>query len=82
LPPGYAERGFVGGKPLWLMRSLVRDYTRPGDVVLDPCAGSGTTLLAAVIEGRRAIGAECDEETYESAVRRLRRGYTPVMFEE
>jgi site-specific DNA-methyltransferase (adenine-specific) len=55
------------------------DDSRPGDLICDPCAGGGTTLLAAVIEGRRAIGAECDPETFELAVRRLRRGYTPCL---
>lgn len=77
---GSAEKcPVVGGKPLWLMRALIRDYTRPGDLVCDPCAGGGTTLLAAVIEGRRAIGAELDPETFDKAVARLKRGYTPSM---
>lgn len=74
---GPAEKCLVvGGKPLWLMRAIIRDYTRPGDLVVDPCAGGGTTLLAAVMEGRRAIGAEMDEKTFEKAVARLRKGYT------
>lgn len=72
----------VGGKPLWLMRAIIRDYTRPGDVVVDPCAGGGTTLLAAVMEGRRAIGAEMDPATFDKAVARLRSGYTaPLTFD-
>ena len=66
----------VGGKPLWLMRAIVRDYSRRGHVVADPCAGGGTTLLAAVMEGRTAIGAELDPDTYDLAVARLRRGWT------
>jgi hypothetical protein len=40
---------------------------------------TGTTLLAAVIEGRRAIGAELDADTYAYAVRRLARGWTPTL---
>lgn len=68
-----------GGKPLWLMQNIVRDYSRPGDLICDPCAGGATTLLAAVIEGRRAIGAERDPATFELAVKRLRRGYTPCL---
>ena len=61
----------VGSKPAALMRALVRDYTRPGDLVCDPCAGGGTTLLAAVQEGRRAVGSEIDPETHAKAVERL-----------
>jgi site-specific DNA-methyltransferase (adenine-specific) len=61
----------VGGKPVWLMRALVRDYTRPGDLVCDPCAGGGTTLLAAALEGRRALGAEPMREHFEIACRRI-----------
>lgn len=70
----------VGAKPLELMRAIVRDYSRPGDLVVDPCAGGGTTLLAAVMEGRRAIGSEMDPDTFEKAVARLRKGYTPDLF--
>jgi site-specific DNA-methyltransferase (adenine-specific) len=70
----------IGGKPLWLMQSLVRDYSRPGDLVCDPCAGGGTTLLAAAIEGRRAVGAEAMPEHFERAHKRFARGYTPTLF--
>lgn len=45
-------------KPVELMRWLVRLVTRPGGLVLDPFAGSGTTLVAAVLEGCDAIGVE------------------------
>ena len=72
-PNGGRKRTIVGGKPPALMRALVRDYTRPGDLVCDPCAGGGTTLLAAVQEGRRAVGSEMDSETHAQAVARLER---------
>lgn len=75
-----SKRAVAGGKPLWLMRSIVSDYTRTGDLVCDPCAGGGTTLLAAAMEGRRAIGAELDPETFTKAVRRLQGGYTQSLF--
>ena len=61
------ERVEVGGvrhetpKPMALMRWLVRLVTPPGGVVLDPFAGSGSTLLAAVEEGVRAVGVERHE---------------------
>lgn len=69
---GPSERQLVaGGKPLWLMRALVRDYSRPGNLICDPCAGGGTTLIAAALEGRRAIGAELDPVTFEKACTRI-----------
>lgn len=67
------SRVVAGGKPLWLMRALVRDYSRPGDLVCDPCAGGATTLIAAALEGRRAIGAELDPETFAKACARIER---------
>lgn len=47
-------------KPEKLVEWFVRTYTKPGDLVLDPTAGSGTTLVTAIKEGRRAIGFESD----------------------
>jgi site-specific DNA-methyltransferase (adenine-specific) len=49
-------------KPVALMRHLVRLVTPPEGVVLDPFAGSGTTLVAAVLEGFDAIGCEMTDE--------------------
>src|SRR5690554_649488 len=49
-------------KPLSLMSWLVRLVVPIGGTVLDPFAGSGTTLLAAVTEGRNAIGIEREPE--------------------
>lgn len=67
----YDRNGLPGGKPLSLMRDVVRDYSRPGDLVCDPCAGMGTTLLAAAMEGRRAVGSEMVAKTYRNAKKRL-----------
>lgn len=78
---GMRRPGIVrGAKQPHVMAAVIRDYSRKGDLVCDPCAGGGTTLLAAAQEGRRAIGAEIDAETFEKAVARLSRGYTPDMF--
>ena len=55
-------------KPTDLMRWLVRLVTPPGGVVLDPFAGSGSTLVAARAEGLRAIGIEQSEE-YAAIIR-------------
>jgi site-specific DNA-methyltransferase (adenine-specific) len=49
-------------KPVALMRWLVRLVTPPGGVVLDPFAGSGTTLVAAVLEGVDSIGIEMTDD--------------------
>jgi len=60
------------GKPLKLMQMLVNDFTEPGQLILDPFMGSGTTLLAAKNLGRKAIGIEIEEKYCEIAARRLR----------
>lgn len=88
LPGGYppdradvpAGNIVTGGKPLGLMRAIVRDYTRPGDLVVDPFCGGGTTALACAMEGRRCITSEVDPVTFEKARKRLERGHTPDMF--
>lgn len=59
-------------KPLALMRWLVRLVTPLGGVVLDPFAGSGTTLRAAREEGFRALGIEREAEYLADAAHRLR----------
>jgi site-specific DNA-methyltransferase (adenine-specific) len=66
-----SERVHPTQKPELLMRYLVADFTDPGDVILDATAGSGTTGVAAKIEGRRAILIEMDEAHCESAAHRL-----------
>lgn len=69
---GGREPGSKGGrgKPRWLMDRLVHDYSRPGDLVCDPLAGYGVTLVSALLQRRRAIGAEVDEAAVNEAFRR------------
>lgn len=50
----------TGGKSLALTQAFLADYSRRGDLVLDPCLGGGTTMLAARMTGRRCIGIEQD----------------------
>lgn len=69
---GAEKKPIPGGKPVWLMKQIVRDYTAPGDLVCDPCAGGGTTLVAALEEGRRAIGCEPDAKRFEIACERIK----------
>lgn len=59
-------------KPVSLMGRAVSKSTDHGGVVLDPFAGSGSTLRAAADLGRRAIGIEVDERYCELIVRRMR----------
>ena len=58
-------------KPLALLRYLIRLTTERGAVVLDPFAGSGSTLVAARLEGRRFVGIGVHEGYLRIAKRRL-----------
>lgn len=60
-------------KPLSLMRYLVRLVTPPGGTVLDPFAGSGATLEAAMLEGFNSIGIELGEDHIPLILQRLER---------
>lgn len=64
-------------KPLGLLDPLVRYACPPGGTVLDPFAGSGSTLVAARLAGRRAVGVEADERYCEAAARRLAQNVLP-----
>jgi site-specific DNA-methyltransferase (adenine-specific) len=54
-------------KPVKLLEKLIQIFTDKGDVVIDPCAGSGTTLLAAAQCDRRAYGFEIKKDFYKLA---------------
>ena len=58
-------------KPVALMRVLVEVSSNFDELVYDPFCGSGTTLVAAMIEGRRAVGVEKDAAHCKTAVKRL-----------
>lgn len=58
-------------KPLQLCEYLIRTFSDVGDTVLDFCAGSGTTLLAAINTGRYYVGFEKEKEYYDIALKRL-----------
>ena len=59
-------------KPRRLMAEIIADFTNPGETILDPFMGSGTTGVAAVMLGRKFIGIEQNETYFELACKRLR----------
>lgn len=66
------------GKPERLIRELIALFSDPGDTILDPFMGSGTTLRAAKDMGRKAIGIEINEAYCQLAVRRLSQSVLPL----
>lgn len=70
------ERGTVGRihptqKPVALFEYLIKTYTNPGDLVLDNCAGSGTTAVACKQTGRRYLCIEKDRDYWLKACERV-----------
>lgn len=58
-------------KPVALLRQLIESSSCMGERVLDPFVGSGSTLVAAIAEGRVAVGVEIDERYAETAAKRV-----------
>lgn len=58
-------------KPVNLLEQLIKTFTDEGDVVIDPCAGSGTTLLAAKKNNRHSYGFEIYKPFYKDAVEKI-----------
>ena len=67
-------------KPVPLLEKLIRIFTDPNDVVIDPCAGSGSTLLAAMNLNRKAYGFEIKKDFYKLATEKVLSSYIPNMF--
>ena len=65
-------------KPLDLMRWLVRLVTSPGGTVLEPFAGSGTTVEACIVEGFRCIAIEREDDYLPLITQRIYRRRYPV----
>lgn len=64
---GTEEKIHPTQKPLGLLKKLIELFTDEGDVVIDPCAGSGSTLIASMELNRNAFGFEIDKEFYSKA---------------
>lgn len=58
-------------KPVDLLKTLIQLFTDPGDIVIDPCAGSGSTLRAAWETGRSSYGFEINRKLCEEAQRKM-----------
>lgn len=54
-------------KPVCLLKRLIETFTDPGDVVIDPCFGSGSTARACLETGRNFYGFEINKEFYRRA---------------
>lgn len=70
-------------KPWRLMAEILKDFTNPGQTILDPFMGSGTTLVACAKMGRRGIGIETDSKYFDIACKRVEEAYAqPDLFIE
>lgn len=78
-PENWEENKAV--KPIKIMREIVADFCLAGELVLDPFAGLGTTLVACKQRGVRAIGIEGDDDCLKTAIRRISQENLPFDFE-
>ena len=70
--PGHREAvGHPSQKPVDLLTRLIRFFTQPGDVVLDPTMGSGSAAVASVLTDRRYLGFELNAEYCRMARKRI-----------
>ena len=74
------ERIHETQKPIALLQRLIELFTDPDDVVIDPCAGSGSTLIAAANLGRKAYGMEISKRFYVDACDAIQKNIRPDMF--
>jgi site-specific DNA-methyltransferase (adenine-specific) len=59
-------------KPVALLERMVLAHTAPGDLVLDPFSGSGSTAIAALKNGRRFVGSEKDPNYFNKSLERIK----------
>jgi site-specific DNA-methyltransferase (adenine-specific) len=69
-------------KSIQTLRRLIEIFTDPGDVVIDPCAGSGVTLLAAAELGRKAYGFEIKKEYVDGFYNKLADNVQTTIFQQ
>lgn len=72
-PVAKERTGYPTQKPLKLLDRIMKLCTRPGQLVIDPCCGSGTTLVAAVQNGCNALGFDTSSIAVNTSNDRIRR---------
>ncbi len=70
-PNGREKTGYPTQKPLGIINRIIRVHSNPGDVILDYFAGSGTTGIAALAEGRKAILVDNNHQALEVMYKRF-----------
>jgi site-specific DNA-methyltransferase (adenine-specific) len=79
MPP--RDRAHPNEKPVDMVRHFLQLHSLPGNTILDPFMGSGTTLVACAKLGRHGIGIEIDPQYFDIACERVRKAYEqPDMF--
>ena len=68
-------------KPVALYKWLLKNYAKPGDIILDTHVGSASSLIACEIEGFDYVGFEIDEDYYRAACERIERFRAQLTFE-
>ena len=69
--PEKERSGHPFQKPEKVLRKMIKAYSRPGELIIDPFAGSASTLISAFKEKRNSIGYEIDSVFYEEASQRI-----------
>lgn len=69
-------------KPIPLLKRLIELFTDPDDVVIDPCAGSASTLIAAASLGRKAYGMEVSKRFYTDACEAMKKNIQVDLFSQ
>lgn len=73
-----SDREHQTQKPIEVIQRIIEVVSAPGEIILDPFAGSGTTLVAAKNLGRKSIGVEIDRAYCDIIVNRLRQEVLPI----
>ena len=67
--------------PETLIQEYIENFTEPGDTVVDPMAGTGSTVIAALRSGRNAVGVELNDNWTQIALDRIKEEFQPTLFD-